>query len=108
MLTKNQIDEILNFIYVMPESFSKSQQCLDNGDITAAINLFEGSEIFKTYFITVVNLGDFGIKNQSKDIYEIAYLLGIDNLKMIICSYFYLYEIPKKNMKIFSVTFTLF
>ena len=103
MLTKNQIDQILNFIYVMPESFSKSQQFLDNGDITAAINLFEGSKIFKTYFITVVNLGDFGIKNQSKDIYAIAYLLGIDNLKMIICSYFIFMKSPKKYEN-FSVT----
>lgn len=96
MLTKNQIDEILNFIYSMPESFYKSQQYLDNGDITAAIDLFGSSETFKAYFVTVVNLGDFGIKNNSRDIYAIAYLLGIDNLKMIICSYFTFIKSPKK------------
>lgn len=96
MLTKNQIDEILNFIYSMPESFYKSQQYLDNGDITAAIDLFGSSETFKVYFVTVVNLGDFGIKNNSRDIYAIAYLLGIDNLKMIICSYFIFIKSPKK------------
>lgn len=96
MLAKNQIDEILNFIYSMPESFYKSQQYLDNGDITAAIDLFGSSETFKAYFVTVVNLGDFGIKNQSRDIYAIAYLLGIDNLKMIVCSYFIFIKSPKK------------
>ena len=96
MLTKNQIDEILNFIYSMPESFYKSQQYLDNGDITAAIDLFGSSETFKASFVTVVNLGDFGIKNNSRDIYAIAYLLGIDNLKMIVCSYFIFIKSPKK------------
>ena len=88
MLTKNQIDEISNFIYKMPDAFYECQKHLDEGDITAAMELFRGSETFKAYFATIVNLGDFGVQNHTRDIYAIAYPLGIDNLKMIICSYF--------------------
>lgn len=96
MLTKNQIDEILNFVYTMPENFYECQKCLDESDITAAMELFRGSETFKAYFATVVNLGDFGPKNNSRDIYAMAYSVGIDNLKMIICSYFIFIKSPKK------------
>ncbi|WXG60326.1 hypothetical protein VB002_01065 [Campylobacter concisus] len=53
MLTKNQIDEISNFIYKMPDAFYECQKHLDEGDITAAMELFRGSETFKAYFATI-------------------------------------------------------
>ena len=96
MLTKNQIDEISNFIYKMPDAFYECQKHLDEGDITAAMELLRGSETFKAYFATIVNLGDFGVQNHTRDIYAMAYPLGIDNLKMIICSYFVFIKSPKR------------
>lgn len=96
MLTKNQIDEISNFIYKMPDAFYECQKHLDEGDITAAMELLRGSETFKAYFATIVNLGDFGAQNHTRDIYAMAYPLGIDNLKMIICSYFVFIKSPKR------------
>ena len=82
MLTKNQIDEISNFIYKMPDAFYECQKHLDEGDITAAMELLRGSETAP--------------KSWSRDIYSMAYMVGIDNLKMIICSYFVFIKSPKR------------
>jgi len=75
MLTKNQIDEISNFIYKMPDAFYECQKHLDEGDITAAMELFRGDEVFKAYFTTVIKLGDFALKSWSKDIYLITCII---------------------------------
>ena len=96
MLTKNQIDEISNFIYTMPDVFYECQKHLDESDITAAMELFRGDEVFKAYFTTVIKFGDFALKSWSRDIYLMAYMVGIDNLKMIICSYFVFIKSPKR------------
>lgn len=102
MLSKEQIDKILEHVSTVPEILIKCEEALDDEGIDAALKILDADKTFRAYFFAVVKKADLEVDMSVQDMSVIANLMGAELFRVLVRSYGIFLKSPKK-WKIFNI-----
>ncbi|QCD45297.1 hypothetical protein CMUC_1538 [Campylobacter mucosalis CCUG 21559] len=103
MLSKSQIDKIIEHIGFVPENIKQVKALMSAKKPKEAIGLLALDREFVIYFLTMLRNADFYVDIGSKDVRIIAEQLDVNLLNSIIDSYALFLKFPKK-CEIFDIS----
>jgi HD-like signal output (HDOD) protein len=96
MITKEELDELIDRIPPLQKTIKEVKKHLEEGDLIKASNAASDDPVFMNYLKDIVNKPIFGFANEVSDAKQIFGILGLSRSRQIFNSYIIQLLAPKK------------